>query len=173
MGDPAELAAKYGNAIRATKLHPSNQPPPTASSGGRTAKEAFDLAALDKMVGLTGKVNGPTYKYVVGRDDLRVIAMGAEVTSAIGLNTWASFAGEADAAHIAGDVAMLESEVNAVIRTLRKHNLEVVAVHQHILEEQPRIIFLHYYGRGSALTLAEGFRAALDQLGGQATQAGG
>jgi len=89
------------------------------------------------------------------------------------LNTWAAFAGEPDAAHIAGDVAMLESEVNAVIHALREHNLEVVAVHQHMLEEQPRIIFLHYYGRGPALTLAEGFRAALDQLGGKGTQAGG
>ena len=67
-------------------------------------------------MGLTGKVNGSIYKYVVGRDDLRVIAMGAEVTSAIGLNRWAAFAGESDAAHIAGDVAMLESEVNGYSR---------------------------------------------------------
>ena len=173
MGDAAELATKYGAAIRDTKLHPSNQPAAAASSGGRTAKEIFDLAALDKVVGLTGKVNGAVYKYVVGRDDLRVIAMGAEVTTAIGLNTWAAFAGESDAAHIAGDVAMLEGEVNTVIRSLRKHDLEVVAVHQHMLEEQPRIIFLHYYGSGPALTLAEGFRAALDQLGGKGKQAGG
>ncbi|HEX6564192.1 MAG TPA: DUF1259 domain-containing protein [Chthoniobacterales bacterium] len=173
MGDAAELAAKYGAAIQGTKLHPSNQPPATASSGGSTAKEAFDLAALDKAIGLTGKVNGPIYKYVVGRDDLQVIAMGAEVTTAIGLNTWAAFAGNSDAAHIAGDVAMLESEVNSVIRALRKHDLEVVAVHQHMLEEQPRIIFLHYYGSGPALTLAEGFHAALEQLGGKEKQAGG
>ena len=173
MGDAVELAGKYGSAIEATKLHPSNQPSPAASSGARTAKETFDLAALDKTVGLTGKVNGSIYKYAVGREDLRVIAMGAEVSSAIGLNTWAAFAGGSDAAHIAGDVAMLESEVNAVIHALRKHNLEVVAVHQHMLEEQPRIIFLHYYGRGQALALAEGFRGALDQLGGKGTQAGG
>ena len=172
MGDAAELAAKYGASIQGTKLHPTNQPSQAGSAGGRTAKEIFDLAALDKVVGLTGKVNGPTYKYVVGRDDLRVIAMGAEVTTAIGLNTWAAFTGESDAAHIAGDVAMLEGEVNTVIRALRKHNLEVVAVHQHMLEEQPRIIFLHYYGRGPALTLAEGFHAALDQLGGKGKQAG-
>jgi hypothetical protein len=172
MGDAAELAAKYGAAIQSTKLHPSNQPAATASSDGRTAKEIFDLPALDKVVGLTGKVNGAVYKYVVGRNDLRVIAMGAEVTTAIGLNTWAAFAGESHAAHIAGDVAMLEGEVNSVIRALRQHNLEVVAVHQHMLEEQPRIIFLHYYGRGPAVTLAEGFRAALDQLGGKGKQAG-
>ena len=172
MGDAAELAGKYGAAIKDTKLHPSNQPSATASSGARTAKEIFDLAALDKAIGLTGKVNGPVYKYVVGREDLRVIAMGAEVTTAIGLNAWAAFAGEPDAAHIAGDVAMLESEVNGVIRALRKHDLEVVAVHQHMLEEQPRIIFLHYFGSGAAATLAEGFRAALDQLGGKGKQAG-
>jgi len=172
MGDAAELAGKYGAAIQDTKLHPSNQPAPAASSGARTAKEIFDLAALDKTIGLTGKVNGPIYKYVVGRDDLRVIAMGAEVTTAIGLNTWAAFAGDAEAAHIAGDVAMLETEVNQVIRALRKHNLEVVAVHQHMLEEQPRIIFLHYYGHGPASSLADGFRAALDQLGSKAQQAG-
>lgn len=123
-------------------------------------------------MGLTGKVNGPIYKYVVGRDDLRVIAMGAEVTTAIGLNTWAAFADEPDAARVAGDVAMLESEVNKVIRALREHDLEVVAVHQHMLEEQPRIIFLHYYGRGRALTLAEGFRAALEHLGGEGKPVG-
>src|SRR6516225_957775 len=173
MGDPSELANRYGAAIQDTKLHPSNQPSSQASSNTSTAKDIFDLAALDNKVGSTGKVNGPIYKYVVGRDDLRVIAMGAEITTAIGLNTWAAFAGKADAAHIAGDVAMLESEVNSVIRALREHHLEVVAVHQHMLEEQPRIIFLHYYGRGPALTLAEGFRAALDQLGGKGTQAGG
>jgi Domain of Unknown Function (DUF1259) len=172
MGDAAELAAKYGAAIQGTKLHPSNQPPATASSGGSTAKEAFDLAALDKAIGLTGKVNGPIYKYVVGRDDLHVIAMGAEVTTAIGLNTWAAFAGNSDSAHIAGDVAMLESEVNPTIQALRQHNLEVVAVHQHMLEEQPRVIFLHYYGHGPALALAEGFRAALDQLGSKGTKTG-
>jgi hypothetical protein len=172
MGDPVDLARKYGSAIKNTTLHPSNQPSSLKLTSALGAKGAFDLAALDRTIGYTGKANGPVYKYVVGRDDLRVIAMGAEVTTAIGLNTWAAFAGDSNAAHIAGDVAMLETEVNPVIRALRKHDLEVVAVHQHMLEEQPRIIFLHYYGRGPALTLAEGFRAALDQLGGTGKQVG-
>jgi Domain of Unknown Function (DUF1259) len=91
--------------------------------------------------------------------------MGAHITKSIGLNTWASFAGTSDAAHVAGDVAMLEAEVNPVIRELRAANIEVVAVHNHMLGEQPRMMFLHYYGRGPALTLAKGFRAALNQLG--------
>jgi hypothetical protein len=60
---------------------------------------------------------------------------------------------------------MLEPEVNPVIAALRKNNLEVVAVHHHMLGEEPRIIFLHYYGTGPAAALAQGFRAALDELG--------
>lgn len=169
MGDAAELAAKYGAAIKASKLFPANQPP-AGPPPARTAKEIFDLPALDKIVGATGKVNGTTYKYVIGRADQRILAMGAEMTAAIGLNTWAAFAGDADHAHIAGDVAMLETEVNPVINALRKNNLEVVAVHNHMLGDEPHIMFLHYYGSGSATTLAQGFRAALDQLGGKAVK---
>ncbi len=66
---------------------------------------------------------------------------------------------------LAGDIAMLQTEVNSVIRILRQHNLEVVAVHNHMLGDDPHMIFLHYDGRGNASTLAQGFRAALDVLG--------
>ncbi len=164
MGDAASLAKSYAAAIKNTKLFPANQLP-VSSPPARTAKEIFDLPALNKIVGHTGAVNGTTYKYTVGRDDLTVMAMGAEMTAAIGLNSWAAFAGEQSAAHIAGDIAMLEPEVNAVIKALRRNNLEVVALHNHMLGDVPRIIFLHYYGRGTADKLAEGFRAALDELG--------
>ncbi len=164
MGRADDLARRYAAAIGATKLFPANQPPPGAPPA-RTGKEIFDLPALDRIVGATGVVNGPTYKYTIGRDDLFIRAMGAEMTAAIGLNTWASFAGTAEAAHIAGDVAMLEPEVNPVIMALRRSGLEVVALHHHMLGENPRIIFLHYYGRGPATRLAQGFRAALDELG--------
>lgn len=164
MGDVASLAQSYAAAIKSTKLFPANQPPATTPPT-RTAKELFDLPALDKIVGRTGAVNGTTYKYTVGRDDVPIMAMGALMTANIGLNSWAAFAGEANAAHIAGDIAMLEPEVNAVIKALRRNNLEVVALHNHMLGESPRIIFLHYYGRGVANTLAQGFRAALNELG--------
>jgi len=125
----------------------------------------FDLAALDALVKYKGTVNGPTYKYTVGRDDFQSLMMGTEMTAAIGLNSWAAFAGKQEEAHIAGDIAMLEHEINPVIKTLRAHNLEVVAVHNHMLGDTPRVMFLHYYGQGPATTLATGFRAALDQLG--------
>ena len=170
MGDTAELAKKYRKAIGNTKLLPANQPGAAASGSGTpttspTGAELFDLNALDGIVHHKGVVNGPTYKYTIGRDDVQVVAMGAEMTAAIGLNSWASFAGKHDAAHIAGDIAMLEGEMNNVVRALRANNLEVVALHHHMLGEQPRTVFLHYYGRGLAVALATGFRAALDQLG--------
>lgn len=165
MGTTEELAKKYATAIGKTKLFPANQPQPGAPAIAKSGSELFDLPALDALVNYKGVVNGPVYKYTVGRDDVQIVAMGAEMTAAIGLNSWASFAGKQDDAHIAGDIAMLEGEVNKVIRTLRSHSIEVVAIHHHLLGEQPRTIFLHYYGRGPALELAKGFRAALDQLG--------
>ena len=163
-GPVANLAKSYASAIRDTKIFPANQPP-AASPPTRTAKEIFDLSALDKIVGLTGTVNGTTYKYTVGRADRPIIAMGAEITTNIGLNSWAAFAGTPESAHVAGDIAMLESEVNSVIRVLRSNNMEVVAVHHHMLGDVPKIIFLHYYGSGEAAKLAAGFRATLDELG--------
>lgn len=163
MGDPATLAKNYAATIKNAKFFPANQPSVTAPA--QTAKEIFDLPALDKIVGHAGAVNGASYKYTVGRADLTVRAMGAEMTANIGLNSWAAFAGNQNAAHIAGDVAMLESEVNSVIRVLRQNNLEVVALHHHMLGESPRIIFLHYYGRGTADKLAQSFRATINVLG--------
>jgi hypothetical protein len=164
MGSVSDLAIRYAAAIKATKIFPANQPP-AGPPPVRTGKEIFDLPTLDKIVGYKGVVNGPTFKYTIGRSDLTVMAMGTEMTAAIGLNTWAAFTGTAEAAHIAGDVAMLEPEINPVIKTLRKNGIEIVALHHHMLGDEPRIIFLHYYGRGPATTLAEGFHAALNELG--------
>ncbi|WP_026462251.1 DUF1259 domain-containing protein [Adhaeribacter aquaticus] len=178
MGTPAELAKKFAATISQSKLSPANQPPtpapnPSAQSGNTspgtaaapTGKENFDIPALDAIVKHSGVVNGPTYKYTIGRDDLTVMAMGTEMTASIGLNSWASFAGNKEKAHIAGDIAMLEAEVNQVIAALRRNNLEVVALHHHMLGDDPHMIFLHYYGQGTATTLAQGFRAALNELG--------
>jgi hypothetical protein len=164
MGSIADLTKRYADTIRDSKVFPANQPAPAAPPA-ITGKENFDIPALDAIVKYTGTVNGPTYKYTIGRSDLKVMMMGVEMTTNIGLNTWASFAGKQDNAQIAGDIVMLPGEVNHVIKTLREHNIEVVAVHSHMLSDEPHIIFLHYYGRGNAATLAQSFRATLDVLG--------
>lgn len=163
MGAPEDLAARYAKALASSKILPANQP--KVDPPARTAKDIFDLPALDAIVGKTGTVNGPAYKYTVGRDDLHILEMGADMTAAIGLNTWATFIGTPDAAVVAGDVAMLAHEVNPVIRHLRNKGVEICAVHNHMLAEQPRIIFLHYLARGKALEIAQTFRGALGLLG--------
>jgi hypothetical protein len=90
--------------------------------------------------------------------------MGATVNARMGLNTWAAFVGTDANAAIAGDVAMLAPEVTPVLKALRSHGLDIVAIHHHMLDTQPQIYFLHYWGTGPAAQLAAGFKAALDEL---------
>ena len=91
--------------------------------------------------------------------------MGAPINARMGLNTWAAFVGANDNAAIAGDVAMLASEVTPVLKVLRKNGLDVVAIHHHMIDTRPTIYFLHYWGTGPAEKLATGFKAALGELG--------
>jgi hypothetical protein len=91
--------------------------------------------------------------------------MGAPINARMGLNTWAAFVGTNEKAAIAGDVAMLASEVQPVLKALRKNGIAVVAIHHHMSDTSPTIYFLHYWGTGSAEKLATGFKAALAELG--------
>jgi uncharacterized protein DUF1259 len=83
----------------------------------------------------------------------------------MGLNTWAAFYGTNADAEIAGDGAMLDNETTPLLKALRSHGLDVVAIHQHMTDTKPMVYFLHYWGRGPAEELVAGFKAALDQLG--------
>ena len=160
-GSAADLARALKPALDQIG-HGSHGPaatPPPAPAG------ALDTAALARIAGHPGEQLGPVYKITVGRDDLAVKEMGAAINARMGLNSWAAFAGTDADAQIAGDIAMRESEVQAVLKSLRAHSLDVVAIHHHMLGTAPTVIFLHYWGRGSAAKLGEGFRAALDQLG--------
>ena len=116
-------------------------------------------------MGHEGEQNGPVYKITVGRDDLKLKEMGAAINSRMGLNTWAAFFGSDANAEIAGDVAMLSQEVTPVLKALRANELNVVAIHHHMTGTQPTIYFLHYWGTGPAVKLADGFKAALNELG--------
>jgi hypothetical protein len=139
--------------------------PPVSPSAPASAAPAFNLVALDKIVGQKGEALGSVYKFTLGRDDLNLKEHGASINARMGLNSWAAFAGNESDAQIAGDIAMRESEVNPVLKALRSHKLDVVAIHHHMLGTQPPVIFLHYWGRGNPEDLASGFRAALDVLG--------
>lgn len=161
-GKAAELANQLKPAI---DLIGKSEP---ASGGqGSTAEKAgtLDTDKIAKIVGHVGEQNGSVYKITIGRDDLAVKEMGATINARMGLNTWAAFTGTNDDAAVAGDIAMLESEVQPTLKALRAHGLDVVAIHHHMTESRPVIIFLHYWGRGPAEKLATGFKAAVDELG--------
>jgi len=99
------------------------------------------------------------YKVTIGR----VVQMGGmDMGNTMGVNTWAAFAGTSDDALVVGDFAVLENELQTVLKTLRGANINIVAIHQHMTGENPRMIFLHYYGRGKALALAQGVKAAIN-----------
>ena len=138
---------------------------PVAPEAPKTGGKPLDTAALAKIVGHEGQQSGAVYKITVGRSDIKMKDHGAAINARMGLNTWAAFTGMQEDAAVAGDVAMLEHEVTPVLKALRKNGLEVVAIHQHMTETRPFIIFLHYWGRGPADKLAQGFKAALDELG--------
>ena len=138
---------------------------PEAASPASGSGTPLDTAKLAKIAGHEGEQTGAVYKITVGRDDLGMKEHAATINARMGLNTWAAFVGTQEDAAIAGDVAMLETEVTPVLKALRKNGLDVVAIHHHMTGDRPVVIFLHYWGRGPAEKLAAGFKAALDELG--------
>ena len=138
---------------------------PGSHDAGAAKPGALDTDRIAKIVGHAGEQNGPAYKITLGRDDLDVKEMGATINTRMGLNTWAAFVGSNEDAAVAGDIAMLESEVTPTLKALRAHGLDVVAIHHHMINSRPMIIFLHYWGRGPVDKLATGFKAAVDELG--------
>ncbi|HTK81409.1 MAG TPA: DUF1259 domain-containing protein [Bacteroidota bacterium] len=125
----------------------------------------LDTSLIAGVVKHKGERNGSVYKITIGRDDIRLREMGALINARMGLNSWAAFTGSNDSAAVAGDIAMLEGEVTPVLKALRAHALNVVAIHHHMTGSRPMIIFLHYWGTGHADQLAAGFKAAIDQTG--------
>jgi hypothetical protein len=164
MGSAADLAKRVKPAIdlidQAAKKAQSSAPsaPPQASA-------ILDGAALAKIIGTPGEQTGPVYKITIGRPDINLREHGAPINARMGLNTWAAFSGTNTDAMVAGDVAMLEHEVTPVLKVLRSNGINVVAIHHHMTDVKPVVIFLHYYGTGPAAKLAQAVRGAVDLLG--------
>jgi Domain of Unknown Function (DUF1259) len=163
MGSAAELTRRVKPAIDLidqSAKRASAAPAPVVAS---TA--TLNSAALAKIVGHDGEQSGPVYKITIGRPDINVREHSAAINARMGLNTWAAFVGTDADAMVAGDIAMLEHEVTPVLKALRGNGLDVVAIHHHMTDVQPVVIFLHYYGTGPAAKLAQAVRAARDRLG--------
>ena len=159
-GDPAKMAAVIHDALAVSKT-------PLAAPAAAAAPPAVDLdtAQLDQLIGAKGQANGGVYQFNVPRRE--AVTMGgmpitppAPLGAAIAINFQPTGGGKAA---ITGDFVLTGDEVNPVIKALRANGIDVTAVHSHMLDEQPRLFFLHFWAVDDALKLAKGLRAALDK----------
>lgn len=139
--------------------------PSRGTASNESVTNTLDTKKLDEIIGYKAEMSKGVYKYTIGRPDVKLTEHGIPVSTFLGFNTWAAFQGTPDKAAVCGDFTMLENEVAPVIKALVENGIEVVAVHNHMVQEQPKIFFLHYWGIGNAEQLAKGLRAALDQTG--------
>jgi hypothetical protein len=159
MGNEASLATAVGRVFaRMSETAGGKGESPRADLD--PARTSLDPKKIEAVLGAKGTLAGGVYKVVIGRTTRM---HGHEMAAAMGVNTWAAFAGSDEQAVVDGDFAMLESELQGVLKALRRAGILVVAIHHHMTGEEPRILFLHYWGFGRTEALARGLRSALDQ----------
>ena len=159
-GDPVKMAT----ALRAA-LAESKTPLTAAPAPGSPPAVDLDTAQLDQIIGVKGQNNGGIYAFTVPRRD-PVTENGMQIAPAgpLGVATGINFQPNGGGkAAITGDFVLIGTEVNPVINALRTNGIEVTAVHSHMLSEQPRLIFMHFWANDDALKLAKGLRAAIDK----------
>ena len=157
MGSEETLAGAVGKVFATIK----------ETSGGKgsvphaeldPAKTSLDPKPIEESLGVKGQMANGVYKVTIGRTTQM---HGHDVGNTMGVNTWAAFVGSDDTAVVDGDFAMLESELQPVLKALRGAGINIVAIHQHMTMESPRVVFLHYWGVGPTRALATGLKAAL------------
>lgn len=160
-GDPAKMAVAIRTALSESKTPLAPPTPPAAAPA-----TGLDTVQLDQIIGGKGQANGGVYQFaVVRRDAVTENAMTLAPAGPLGLATGIGFqpTGNGKAA-ITGDFVLTADEVNPVIRALRDNGIEVTALHSHMLDEQPRLYFMHFWANDDAIKLAKGLRAALDKM---------
>ena len=141
------------------EIRAANPTPTKAFPGAIASPSSITAAPLEAVLGIKGQANQGMVKIVIGRT---ATMHGVSVGKEMGINTWAAFAGSDDAALVDGDFAMLENELQPVLRAMRKEGINIVAIHQHMSHETPRHLFLHYWGKGKAVDLAQSLKRVLD-----------
>jgi Domain of Unknown Function (DUF1259) len=146
-------------AIRGSAPKPGNTfDQPTLEKESLPEKNSISAAPLNEVFGTSGEAKDGMLKFTIGK---KSSMDGMEIGKTIGVNTWAAFAGSDDNAVVDGDFAMTEDELQPVLKSLRKSGINIVAIHNHMTHETPRIMFLHYWGRGPAKELAKAVKNAL------------
>ena len=158
MGDEAKLAAAVGKVFAKIKDTSGGKGEvPTADID--PAKTLLAPEKIEAVLGAKGDLKDGVYKVVIGRT---AKMHGTDIGNTMGVNTWAAFAGSDDKAVVDGDFAMQETELQGVLKALRGAGINIVAIHQHMTGESPRVMFLHYWGVGPTQVLAKGLKVALD-----------
>lgn len=157
-GDPVKIASAIKAAL-AKSATPLGASPPAAAPSATD----LDTAAVARALGVSGRLNGVVYQVSVPRSET-ITEMGQQLPASMGVATAINFqpTGGGKAA-ITGDFVMRGSEVNAVIRALKKNGIDVAALHSHLIDEEPRLYFMHFWANDDAVKLARGLREALDQ----------
>jgi len=160
MGDAGDLAAGVKKVYdKIAEIRAANPTPAKSFSGKIATTSSITPAPLETILDMKGQSDQGMFKVVIGRP---AKMHGMPVGKEMGINTWASFGGTDDEAVVDGDFAMTENELQTVLRGMRTEGINVVAIHQHMSHEQPRYFFLHYWGKGKAVALAQSFKKVLD-----------
>lgn len=160
-GSLGDLAGGVKKALDAVKEIRSKNSSPSNNFEGSSisSKNSINLSNLEKIFGLKGQSKEGMVKFVFGRT---VKMDSTTLSSDMGVNTWAAFAGTNENAIVDGDFAVLENELQSVLKALRKGGINIVAIHHHMTMESPKMIFLHYWGKGNAEDLAKTIKDALN-----------
>lgn len=158
-GDPIKLATALHEALALSKT-----PMGVPTSAATPPPSDFDTAAIEKTLGYKGKANGSVHQFSISRAE-PVIDDGMEIPASMGSAIGINFedAGEGKVA-ATGDLVLSADEVNPVILALRSNGIEVTALHNHMLDDEPRMFFMHFWGDDDPQTVAKGLRAALDKM---------
>ena len=158
-GSINQLAEAVKEMYDALKQVRAANPQPKESFGGNSLPEKNSISGepLNKIFGTNGEAKDGMVKFTFGRP---ATMHGVKIDNTMGVNTWAAFAGTDDNALVDGDFAVTEDELQAVLKSLVKQKIYIVAIHQHMTHEQPRMMFFHYWGRGPAKDLATTIKGA-------------
>src|SRR5882757_8186443 len=156
-GTADKLAGAVRKVYDAIKQTRAANPQPKDSFGANALPDKNSISAdpLNKIFAMKGEENNGMVKFSIGRP---ATMHGVKIDNAMGVNTWMAFAGSDDNAVVDGDFAVTEDELQPVLKSLLKEKINIVAIHQHMTHEEPRIMFFHYWGRGRAKDLAQAIK---------------